>query len=156
MITRQCAEGLHGFCRAPACDCAHHANTCQRCDAGNLLKLFADGTLCADCYRSDAFAANRVQRGTPCDKCGASGAFRNPRARRDEFLCTSCHKAAGEPLELTSAVQGLAADCHGANEDDPRHDWLHVRGTRFACVRCQTQKFDAKLRAAMRREALHG
>jgi hypothetical protein len=93
---------------------------------------------------------------TACDRCGRVGAFRNPRTRRDEYLCVDCHKAAGDPLPLTSSVQGLVAACRGADVTDPRHDWVHVRGNTFACASCKVKAYRPDLRAAMRRGDLRG
>lgn len=51
------------------------------------------GLACAECIRKRAKTVNRT---TPCDKCGAPGAWRNPRTRRDEFLCPTHHAESGD------------------------------------------------------------
>jgi hypothetical protein len=157
-VSRHCAAGLHGFCtvgKTGGCRCTGcHLGPCTRCGRDDLQKTFAGGTLCADCYRDRCHAT--PHQGTRCDRCNAEGAFRNPGTRRNEYLCTACHAAAGEPLALTSSVQGLVAACHGADVSDPRHEWAHVKGNTFGCVRCKVKSYQPDLRKAMRRGDLGG
>jgi NMD protein affecting ribosome stability and mRNA decay len=155
VVTRQCAEGLHGYCPGDgaSCGCAHcHLGPCPACGAENLRKLY-DG-LCAGCYRTRAYAAPATT--TACDNCGASPAYRNPVHRRNEYLCTACHAAAGETLRLAPSVQGLVASCRGADVSDPAHEWAHVRGNTFGCLRCKTKSWQPGLRKATRRRELGG
>lgn len=149
-ISSLCAQGLHGFCRGDSASCACtscHLGPCARCGAENLQKMY--GELCAGCYREQIRSAPVAP--SRCDKCGQAPAFRNPGHRRNELLCTDCHAAAGEPLSLAPSVQGLVADCHGADVSDPRHEWAHVRGNTFGCLRCKIKSYQPELRAQMRR-----
>lgn len=154
-VSRVCGQGDHGFCTETrvTCDCEHcHLGPCEVCDEGNLLKIYdLDGArVCASCYRA---AANetRCHSSQPCDRCHAPGAWRNPRHRRNEYLCGDCHRELGEPVVLTPSVAHLAAPCKGKDLGDPAHNWVHVRGSRFRCV-CGFNKYDSALRARVQRK----
>lgn len=55
------------------------------------------GLACAECIRA---RAKTVERTTPCDICQAPGAWRNPKTRRNEYLCGNHHAASGEGVVL--------------------------------------------------------
>jgi len=155
-VSRYCADGLHGFCPHARSGCACstcHLGPCTECGQGNLQRMYADGTLCADCYRKAARSSARPS--TPCDRCANPGAFRNPAQRGSKFLCPGCHQAAGHTLPLASSVTQLVAACLGADVSDPRHNWAHVRGNTFGCVRCKAKNYDPDMRTAMRRAELN-
>lgn len=153
IISGPCAQGLHGFCQdAGRCECTDcHLGPCARCGADNLLKMYDhDGErVCAGCVRAAVKAAPAPAQ--TCDQCGSPGAFRNPAHRRNEYLCTACHAASGEPVVLTSSVASLAAPCKGADISDDRHSWVHIRGSRFNCL-CGSKKYDSSLRTRRNRE----
>lgn len=73
--------------------------TCASCKAKDELLFGQDSTtpdmLCAACYRLIAHTLTRARQ-TPCDKCGAPAAWRNPKTRRNEYLCGTCHARSGE------------------------------------------------------------
>jgi hypothetical protein len=67
--------------------------TCSLCAESNVLIYELDGNLlCAEHYRD---RTRDIKRVTPCDKCGADKAVRDPSHRRNEYLCWSCHEANG-------------------------------------------------------------
>lgn len=153
-VSRLCDQGDHGFCHGTriTCGCTQcHLGPCAVCCDDNLLKMYElDGQrMCASCYRAMARRVS-ARHSQPCDRCRKSGAYRNPVHRRNEYLCSTCHGADDTPLVLTSSVAHLAAPCKGADITDERHDWVHVRGSRFQCV-CGIKKYDSVLRAEVRR-----
>lgn len=74
---------------------------CPACAAKDALLFAEAGTedelVCAHCYRK---RARRITRSTPCDNCGADYAWRNPKHRRNEYLCGRCHAESGEGVVL--------------------------------------------------------
>lgn len=153
-VSRVCRQGDHGFCTETraTCDCEHcHLGPCGVCNEGNLLKMYDLGgeKVCASCYRA-AVSGTRGRDAQPCDGCGALGAWRNPRHRRNEYLCSDCHRSSGEPVVLTPSVAYLVAPCKGKDINDPAHNWIHVRGSRFKCV-CGFNKYDDTLHTQVRR-----
>lgn len=76
---------------------------CPRCQQpGQLLYHYEPtdpslGLACPQCIRA---RASRVDRTTPCDICGAPGAWRNPYTRRNEYFCGSHHAASGDGVVL--------------------------------------------------------
>jgi hypothetical protein len=47
---------------------------------------------------------------------------------------------AGNSLTLVDPVAGITAACHGADANDPRHEWQHIKGRRHVCRRCQARR----------------
>ena len=67
--------------------------TCLVCAESNVLVYeLNDNLLCAEHYRD---RTRTIKRTTPCDKCGADNAVRDPAHRRNEYLCWSCHEKNG-------------------------------------------------------------
>jgi len=67
--------------------------TCLVCAESNVLVYELDNNLlCAEHYRG---RTRNIKRVTPCDKCGAGNAVRDPSHRRNEYLCWSCHETNG-------------------------------------------------------------
>lgn len=77
--------------------------SCPRCKTPEQLLYRYEptdetlGLACPECIRA---RAKLVQRTTPCDECGRPGAWRNPRTRRNEYLCGSHHVASGDGVLL--------------------------------------------------------
>lgn len=96
--------------------------SCPRCHApGQLLYYYEPtdpslGLACPECVRSRARTVNRT---TPCDKCSAPGAWRNPYTRKNEYLCGTCHAASGDGVVL--------------NKWYPRVSQPHPLGRRALC-----------------------
>jgi hypothetical protein len=68
-------------------------DTCSVCQESNVLVYeLNDSLLCAEHYRDKT---RLIKRATPCDKCGADNAVRDPSHRRNEYLCWSCHQENG-------------------------------------------------------------
>lgn len=154
-VSRVCRQGNHGFCveTRETCACTScHLGPCAACGEDNLLKIYTSGEerVCAGCYRATARASQRQYRQL-CDRCQTPGAWRNPRHRRNEYLCDECHRSSGEEIVLTGSVAHLAAPCKGRDLNDSTHDWVHVRGSRFRCI-CGLNKYDFALHARVRRE----
>jgi hypothetical protein len=64
-------------------------DTCSVCQESNVLVYELNNRLlCAEHYRDKT---RTIKRATPCDKCGADNAVRDPSHRRNEYLCWSCH-----------------------------------------------------------------
>jgi hypothetical protein len=61
---------------------------CSVCQEHALVYELNDSLLCAEHYRDKT---RLIKRATPCDKCGADNAVRDPSHRRNEYLCWSCH-----------------------------------------------------------------
>lgn len=76
---------------------------CPRCDEDDALLYRAEPTednsdlVCANCVRE---LARTIKRFTVCDKCGADHAWRNPKHRRNEYLCGKCHAESGDGVVL--------------------------------------------------------
>lgn len=83
---------------------AEHAD-CPRCSRTDQLLYRLEPTdvsetselACAECCRA---YAHTVHRTTPCDTCGASGAWRNPYTRRNEYFCAKHHAESGDGVVL--------------------------------------------------------
>lgn len=137
-VSKQCLNEMHAFCAFTSVDCAcgrcHHI--CGNC--GEECRVLHEGW-CAPCRRE--LAKKTPFRGTPCDKCGALGAVRNPRHRRNEYLCIRCHQESGESLQLRATDAGMMAGCAALPLDDHAHEFLKVRGLRFRCHRCKQDYF---------------
>ena len=68
-------------------------DTCSVCQESNVLVYELNNSLlCAEHYRDKT---RLIKRATPCDKCGADNAVRDPSHRRNEYLCWSCHQENG-------------------------------------------------------------
>jgi hypothetical protein len=68
---------------------------CQKCGAKDELLFDADydeTLMCAACARVRAAANPRKEH---CDKCGAEPAWRDPKTRKNEFFCATCHGRTG-------------------------------------------------------------
>ena len=95
---------------------------CPRCGAGGQLLYRYEptdeslGLACAECVRARAKTVNRT---TPCDKCGAHGAWRNPYTRKNEYLCAKHHAESGDGVVL--------------NKWYPRVSKPHPQGHRAKC-----------------------
>lgn len=76
---------------------------CPRCNSPDQLLYHYEptdhslGLACPECVRKHARVTHRS---TPCDVCGAPGAWRNPKHRRNEYLCGNCHVDSGEGVVL--------------------------------------------------------
>lgn len=108
---------------------------CSSC--GDEVDTIHDG-LCASCYRYQAAVErDRGPHVTPCDKCGKTPAFRNPKGidNRD-LLCSSCHLERGDlPQDFGIIVHSFPfAKCVGADIDSPKHQWKQVRSGRWHCA----------------------
>jgi hypothetical protein len=133
MITDLCQRGNHGFCWDEQCECPDCHFLCPSCHT--RVKKLTDG-ICAPCYRRKAQATS--YEGTPCDECGAKPAFRNPRGRKNKYLCVPCHVKTGDPIMIAgSAAVSVTADCMGKDAHDPAHRPVHIRGSRWQCSRCK-------------------
>lgn len=75
------------------------------------------GLACPECVRA---RARTVERTTPCDKCGAPGAWRNPYTRRNEYLCGNHHVESGD---------GVVLNRYFVRQSEP-----HPQGRRVKCV----------------------
>lgn len=119
---------------------------CSAC--GTSVNRLTDD-MCASCYRISA--RDKSAPVMSCENCGKPGAVRNPRTRRMEFLCVTCHAGTGEGL-LVHPGAPVVADCTTEDVTSDKHEWGHVRGIRFRCVRCRrAEKFDSDLLAELRR-----
>jgi hypothetical protein len=134
LLSVHCQNERHTYCRDEACECKKCHFTCGQC--GEPCRTIYDGW-CAECTREKI--RRTPFRGTPCDRCGALGSVRNPRHKRNEYLCPDCHKDSGESLQLPRA--GLMASCASKVLEDPDHEFLKVRGNRYRCHRCQQDFF---------------
>lgn len=105
--------------------------TCERCRA-TTNTIFDD--LCASCARDKIKATPFA--GTPCDGCGRNGAVRNPKTKKNEYFCVSCHGERGEELMMTGGMSGLLSSCAHLRLEHPEHEFIRVRGTRYRCRRC--------------------
>lgn len=102
-------------------------------------RLF-DG-LCVNCSRAEAAQANRTgANAAKCDDCGRAGAFRNPRDTADAYRCVICHQVEGTLPGPDVARRAGHIACAGADTDDTRHTWVHVRRSRWQC-RCGAKRF---------------
>lgn len=65
-------------------------DTCAECSEKEVLVYDADSKLlCAYCYRT---WTRKQTRTTTCDRCGNTAkVFRNPKHRRNEYMCLACH-----------------------------------------------------------------
>lgn len=115
--------------------------TCALCEK-EVNAVFSGG-LCAECTRAAA-RSNLVtqKRGQGCERCDSTYAFRNPRARHNQYLCAACHMAAGSLPDAVKTSTAPVASCAGTPHYDPRHDWRKVRGNRRACARCFAKDYD--------------
>jgi hypothetical protein len=96
--------------------------------------------LCADCSRRRA--AQLPPPTMVCEACGRDGAVRSPVT--DAWRCMPCHAKHGTASGLAverRAAAALSADCHGADTEDPRHDWHKVNGKRYHCRACGARRF---------------
>jgi hypothetical protein len=95
---------------------------CPQCQAPDQLLYNleptdpAEGLACPECVRKRARVTHRT---TPCDKCGALGAWRNPYTRRNEYLCPTHHAESGDGVVL--------------NRWAPRVSHPHPAGRRVSC-----------------------
>lgn len=124
---------------------------CPRCGTADQLLYNLEptdkslGLACPECCR---FRAKSVHRSTPCDTCGAPGAWRNPNTRRNEFLCGTHHAEspegvfqnlwaprASKPLSSTprAVCDVKSSDCRG--EVKPRTLTL-PSGTKKSTLLC--------------------
>jgi len=112
---------------------------CSTCRSIALQKLY-DG-LCADCERTRAKALPKPRE--TCEECGALGAYYSPAAKK--FRCANCHARhlsnSGYFAESRAREALAAYSCSGQEVDDPRHQWVHMRGTRFHCRICKSKTF---------------
>lgn len=158
-VSRHCANDMHLFCQDfGVCGCTVcHLGPCAVCGATDLQKMQDDplgetaDKICVPCYRV------RVKRTPPtttaCDTCGAPNAFRNPKHRRNEYLCMPCHLKTGESIIMHSSGAHLVMPCTTFDINDPRHDWRHIRGNRFRCP-CGADVTSKELGDKLRREYL--
>lgn len=75
---------------------------CPRCGEEDALLYETDHTdddtrLCPQCVRR---ASRLVKRWTVCDNGDGRPAWRNPKTRRNEYLCGPCHVASGDGVVL--------------------------------------------------------
>lgn len=94
--------GTNRICTWSGCTLAGYRprETCPICGAVDKLLWpiepteLDDDVGCAECVRSHAQRVNRVQL---CDNDPEHGAaWRNPKTRRNEYLCARCHVASGD------------------------------------------------------------
>jgi hypothetical protein len=114
-------------------------DACSLCAESNVLVYELDGNLlCAEHYRDRTRTIKRI---TPCDKCGAGNAVRDPSHRRNEYLCWSCHQENGFAVDssivkraivslVNNFTQGTKIKCDAAgygtdcdNNIKPRGPW---------------------------------
>mgnify|MGYP003341354712 FL=1 len=99
--------------------------TCSSCsDANVLVYNINEQLLCANDARTIAQNTRYTQS---CDRCGAAQSFRDPRHRRNEYLCISCHEQDGyvsrtnvvhqavRAMLRTSLPIGVRSVCEAAN-----------------------------------------
>lgn len=114
---------------------------CRTCDTPVAQKLY-DG-LCSDCERRRAATLPKPRE--TCEECGALGAYYSPAAKR--FRCANCHARHRSNTGLFAEArtrEAIAGDvCKGQHIDDPRHQWVQVRGRRFHCRMCKSKTFEA-------------
>lgn len=101
--------------------------------------------LCATCTRE--WAATQPVPREICEKCGVEGAFYSPAAKY--FACAQCHAKRGtltgigpEARVLQAREHQLDSECKGADTDDLRHRWWHIKGHRYHCKLCPARRFD--------------
>jgi hypothetical protein len=136
-ISEHCARGLHGFCRGDhtTCSCGECHFVCARCAQPCRTLNGPDHDICAPCARRDAQASGVARRASQaCDHCGAGGAIRDPRTRKNVYLCSGCH--AGDLSRLPGVAVDLNAACAGHDVSDPLHAWYQVKGRKHICSRC--------------------
>lgn len=93
--SRPCLAKAHATCdNWDSCGCYCH-QVCPRClNRCRVLYQLNDADMCAACYK-ELLPTTRPG----CEECGASRAYREPRAFHDDrFLCYGCHEAAGHPM----------------------------------------------------------
>lgn len=98
-------------------------------------------TLCADHYRTWAAAQPPPIMECPTCESGAQ-AFYSPRTKK--YGCASCQGMGGGLTGLGVEARFLAvqnAACRAQPADDPRHRWVHVRGSRYHCHLCEAKRF---------------
>lgn len=121
--------------------------TCDRCGPdsryNNVFETRDDQprTLCADHYRTWAAAQPPPIMECPTCESGAQ-AFYSPRTKK--YGCASCQGMGGGLTGLGVEARFLAvqnAACRAQPADDPRHRWVHVRGSRYHCHLCEAKRF---------------
>lgn len=95
---------------------------------------------CATCSRAHARTLPPPKE--LCETCGVEGAFYSPRNKR--FGCASCHAKADALTGLgveRRVLEAAVAACKGADTEDARHRWVHIKGRRWHCKHCPARRF---------------
>lgn len=98
-----------------------------------LLYDFEGLLLCAECYRPRAQARSRSYQ-QPCDTCGRAPAWRDPRTRKNEYLCQHCHVASGHvplpPLapRVSAPLTSRRETCEVSDRGTPCRGQVKPRG----------------------------
>lgn len=96
--------------------CRAELGTCPRCGDEDRLLYPTDMhsvAVCPSCVRT--LARGGTKRVQACDRCGeANGAvWRNPKHRKNEYLCPPCHLLEGErPLQWFESRLSTPLDIH--------------------------------------------
>lgn len=132
-LSRYCADDLHGFCTGDAstCGCPDCHFICASCGQPCRTLNGPDRNMCAGCARALARTQQRIQT---CDRCGHVGAVRDPRDRRNLYLCHDCR--GGNVPQLPGVAVDLNAPCAGLDADNLAHDFWQVKGRKHVCRRC--------------------